>query len=68
MSKVGFWLKGSTGKLAENIQRIVMSTVGAAYSVMKAICDNSLAASGYSFIVAAYSDGNGTGGDPGDVN
>ena len=30
--------------------------------------DNTLAASGYSFIVAAYSDGNGTGGDPGDVN
>ena len=68
MSKVGFWLKGSTGKLAgttlykgangetiqreivspsnpktmaQNIQRIVMSTVGAAYSVMKAICDHS---------------------------
>ena len=95
MSKVGFWLKGSTGKLAgttlykgangetiqreivspsnpktmaQNIQRIVMSTVGAAYSVMKAICDNSLAASGYSFVIAPYSDGNGTGGDPGDVN
>lgn len=68
MSKVGFWLKGSTGKLAgttlykgangetiqreivspsnpktqaQNIQRIVMSTVGAAYSLMKAICDHS---------------------------
>ena len=68
MSKVGFWLKGSTGKLAgttlykgangetiqreivspsnpktlaQNIQRVVMSTVGAAYSVMKAICDHS---------------------------
>ena len=68
MSKVGFWLKGSTGKLAgttlykgangetiqreivspsnpktmaQNIQRIVMSTGGAAYSVMKAICDHS---------------------------
>lgn len=68
MSKVGFWLKGSTGKLAgttlykgangetiqreivspsnpktmaQNIQRIVMSTVGAAYSVMKSICDHS---------------------------
>ena len=54
--------------MAQNIQRIVMSTVGAAYSVMKAICDNSLVASGYSFNVVAYSDGNGTGGDPGDVN
>ena len=68
MSKVGFWLKGSTGKLAgttlykgangetiqreivspsnpktvgQNIQRVVMSTVGAAYSLMKAICDHS---------------------------
>jgi hypothetical protein len=68
MSKVGFWLKGSTGKLAgttlykgangetiqreivspsnpktmaQNIQRVVMSTIGAAYSVMKAICDHS---------------------------
>ena len=68
MSKVGFWLKGSTGKLAgttlykgangetiqreivspsnpktvgQNVQRIVMSTVGAAYSLMKAICDHS---------------------------
>lgn len=68
MSKVGFWLKGSTGKLAgttlykgangetiqreivapsnpktqaQNIQRIVMSTIGAAYSLMKAICDHS---------------------------
>ena len=51
MSKVVFWLKGSTGKLAgttlykgangETIQREVMSTVGAAYSVMKAICDHS---------------------------
>ena len=68
MSKVGFWLKGSTGKLAgttlykgangetiqreivspsnpktlaQNIQRVVMSTVGAAYSVMKVICDHS---------------------------
>jgi len=68
MSKVGFWLKGSTGKLAgttlykgangetiqreivspsnpktqaQNIQRVVMSTVGAAYSTMKAICDHS---------------------------
>ena len=68
MSKVGFWLKGSTGKLAgttlykgangetlqreivspsnpktvgQNIQRVVMSTVGAAYSLMKAICDQS---------------------------
>ena len=30
--------------------------------------DNSLSASGYSFIIAAYSDGNGTSGDPGDVN
>ena len=30
--------------------------------------DNTLAASGYSFIIAPYSDGNGTGGDPGDVN
>ncbi len=30
--------------------------------------DNTLAASGYSFVIAAYSDGNGTGGDPGDVN
>ena len=27
--------------MAQNIQRIVMSTVGAAYSVMKAICDHS---------------------------
>ena len=68
MSKVGFWLKGSTGKLAgttlykgangetiqreivspsnpktvgQNVQRVVMSTVGAAYSLMKAICDHS---------------------------
>lgn len=68
MSKVGFWLKGSTGKLAgttlykgadgetiqreivspsnpktlaQNIQRIVMSTVGAAYSIMKGLCDHS---------------------------
>ena len=68
MSKVGFWLKGSTGKLAgttlykgangetiqreivspsnpktqaQNIQRIVMSTIGAAYAMMKAICDHS---------------------------
>ena len=68
MSKVGFWLKGSTGKLAgttlykgangetiqreivspsnpktvgQNVQRIVMSTVGAAYAMMKAICDHS---------------------------
>ena len=75
MSKVGFWLKGSTGKLAgttlykgangetiqrevvspsnpktqaQNIQRIVMSTVGAAYSVMKAICDHSFEGGGSS--------------------
>ena len=68
MAKVGFWLKGSTGKLAgttlykgangetiqreivspsnpktvgQNVQRVVMSTVGAAYSLMKAICDHS---------------------------
>lgn len=68
MSKVGFWLKGSTGKLAgttlykgangetiqreivspsnpktqaQNVQRIVMSTIGAAYAMMKAICDHS---------------------------
>ena len=68
MAKVGFWLKGSTGKLAgttlykgadgetyqrevvtpsnpktvaQNIQRIVMSTVGAAYRTMKEICDHS---------------------------
>jgi hypothetical protein len=68
MSKVGFWLKGSTGKLAgttlykgangetiqreivspsnpktvgQNVQRVVISTVGAAYSLMKAICDHS---------------------------
>ena len=68
MAKVGFWLKGSTGKLAgttlykgadgetyqrevvtpsnpktvaQNIQRVVMSTVGAAYRTMKDICDHS---------------------------
>ena len=68
MSKVGFWIKGSTGKLAgttlykgangetiqreivspsnpktvgQNVQRVVMSTVGAAYSLMKPICDHS---------------------------
>lgn len=68
MAKVGFWLKGSKGKLAgttlykgadgetyqreivtpsnpktvaQNIQRVVMSTVGAAYRTMKEICDHS---------------------------
>lgn len=69
MAKVGFWLKGSTGKLAgatmykdatsgetimrevvsptnpktekQIIQRIVMHTVSAAYSLVKEICDHS---------------------------
>ena len=69
MAKVGFWLKGSTGKMAgatmykdgasgdtvireivtpsnpkttaQNVQRIIMLTVGQAYSLVKEICDHS---------------------------
>ena len=38
------------------------------YTLKVKNADNSLAASGYSFVINPYSDGNGTGGDPGDVN
>jgi hypothetical protein len=38
------------------------------YTLKVKNADNSLAASGYSFNIVAYNDGNGTGGDPGDVN
>ena len=38
------------------------------YTIKVKNSDNSLVASGYSFNIVAYNDGNGTGGDPGDVN